>query len=501
MNVRDVVRRLEAFAMGRPLPKGSTLHFPRPSKRDLLLAFVRMGGESSPWGIAWRKGSGAPSLLSVPEPRNRDAVAAMAAEFAPNLLDHLGLGEEPEPYGRDNPPAPIWLPNPTHVSMLHFLAIAYTFAKKGARERVRSLNGLGRAFTWLFMEAQRPGQLAVLDATEVLRESYTFPSDDVRQAHLGFLLAWLRTKGGVDARLTAAVVAERQSVATSLDPEIERSELESHVEGYRELTKGGASGAEDAGAIAAVIRRELLRRLDLVAAARASLEGDERDVNPGVTELRALTGRQYELYSNREGRLGQDPTQTFVPSPLTDGSPTVAARSYRVLEASSQRHHALLVHHDAEMQDDAIAAGDAFRGRIKMVLDEGEGRKAIPIWVIDSPGQGPLRLREGSSVCVVGLPKRTAFIRSIKPTKKGRRIEVEIEGLKTVPKVAVRGVRVIPASDDRHKGQPVAMLNHGPDPMLMLQLSKAFEKGGPGSWLTHSKAGAVDQVKSEEGRP
>lgn len=58
--------------------------------RDVLIVcFVRMGGESAPWGIVFGPPDKAPTILTVPEPRNRDFVAAMVARFAPALLKHL----------------------------------------------------------------------------------------------------------------------------------------------------------------------------------------------------------------------------------------------------------------------------------------------------------------------------------------------------------------------------------------------------------------------------
>ena len=54
MTADQIIKRLEAWAAGKPLPRGSTRHVHIADNRDLLiLAFVRMGGESSPWGIAW----------------------------------------------------------------------------------------------------------------------------------------------------------------------------------------------------------------------------------------------------------------------------------------------------------------------------------------------------------------------------------------------------------------------------------------------------------------
>ena len=84
MTGEQVVERLKAWAAAKPLPRGSTRHIHIADDRDLLIvAFVRMGGESAPWGIAHGLPGKKPSTLIVPEGRNRTLVADMAAEFAP----------------------------------------------------------------------------------------------------------------------------------------------------------------------------------------------------------------------------------------------------------------------------------------------------------------------------------------------------------------------------------------------------------------------------------
>ena len=84
-----------------------------------------------------------PRIFTVPEPRDRELVAAMAAEFAPILLSHLGHPDyvSGEVTGAPVPLKQVWLPNPSHVEMLHFLNYAYTFARKSDDpERLRLLN-------------------------------------------------------------------------------------------------------------------------------------------------------------------------------------------------------------------------------------------------------------------------------------------------------------------------------------------------------------------------
>ena len=51
-----VLRRLKAYADGKPLPQGDTLPMAIARNPDILIvSFVRMGGETAPWGIAWMR--------------------------------------------------------------------------------------------------------------------------------------------------------------------------------------------------------------------------------------------------------------------------------------------------------------------------------------------------------------------------------------------------------------------------------------------------------------
>ena len=290
LNARDVVQRLRAFDLGRPLFRGETRHFASAEGADnLVVAFVRMGGESRPWGIAFGHPGGAPTVLTVPEGRNRDLVADMCAEFAPILLKHLRtpnyVADAPTNWEELRPFRQIWLPNVSHLDMLHHLAYAYTFTKWGAGKRGR-LNAFGRACGWLFREAQRPGQQHVMVATQALKEFFVFPAQDVRQGHLGFLLAWLNPDVDRNARMKSAIEAERHSVSASLDPDLERI-TEPLLESWLEARRAANEAEMDAAAVKLKARLipELVRRYDLCTDAISILTRDERRVNAGVPTL------------------------------------------------------------------------------------------------------------------------------------------------------------------------------------------------------------------------
>ena len=493
MTGQQVVKRLKAFQQGRPLPLGETLHVPLLATHDILIVcFVRMGGESAPWGVAYGQPGRKPTILTVPEPRDRDLVAEMVAEFAPALLAHL---EHPAHGGRlvergdELALRQVWVPNPTHLEMFHNLAYAYTFARRGPAKRVEILNRLGRAGGWLFRESQRPGQMLAMAATEVLKEAYTFPAEDIRLGHLGFLLAWLRTPGGRDARLQAAEKAEHDSTSTSLNPDHERAKLDSPVEQFGEAKRAKKETAQKRWAreIERELRPALESRFELTAEAIKVLNDDDRRENAYLEVLtKATLDEQWRQYLRIERRF-EDPEDgpPFVPSPETDRSPAAGASRYLVYEASAELLENLLVHDDKELQAELIAEGKAVRGTILEVYDEDPGRRTVPIWVIEADGNLPLRLRAGSDVCVAGCRNREGTIRAVELTKsRNYRIEVQITRCVTVP----RGdTSVLPATSPRLKGEQVTLVPTSKDGISRSKSRKVWNKDVPGRRLTHMR--------------
>lgn len=495
MNSFQALRRLQAWKAGRPLPRGETLHFPLAANKDvLLLAFVRMGGESSPWGIAWGAADTEPEIRTVPEPRNRDLVAEMVADFSPALFAHVFHPEHSDiaicSAKEKRPFHQLWLPNASHAEMLHHLAYAYTFAKTGAPERIARLNGLGRAAGWLFREFNRPGQVAVIAASGALTESFTFPCEDIRQGHLGYLLAWLETQGNREARLAAATQAERRSISTSLDPAIERDELVERVERHAQAQREGRRAEERRGAteIAAILEQELRHRYERTAAALSRLRADERRQNAGVAKLvECGWASHWRGYLQTERAILDDPERpVFIPSPETDRHPATAAGMYFTQQGDEEQRMSLLLGDDGEMQAEALSTGEAIQGTIRGVRDEGTNRVTTPVWEVEVDGEAPTKLRKGKSIFVARLRSRKGRIRDVTIYKGKTIFTIEITALKTVPTVNVRGA-VLPAADKRLVGSVVLLLPATAEGIHELKRKKMWEKGTPGAWLTDAR--------------
>ena len=417
------------------------------------------------------------------------------SEFAPVLLKHVlhPRFEEAgrvEAHGRERPELPqrqVWLPNRSHLEMLHCLAYAYNRTRYGSAARQELLQAVARACGWLFREAQRPGQTVTMVATEVLSEAYTFPADDLRQGHLGFLLAWLNTKGKRATRQAAADAAEQESMSTSLDPEFERMELASEVEAFN-----AARSDDDRTSMARAGRRirkalagELIRRWELTCQAIQVLERDRRRENLGVSRLvKASQDEHYRQYLRIERKFDDDEDgPPFTPSPETDRHPAAAGSRYYVYSSSDELRDRLLVHDDREMQAELIASGEAIDGKIVGVSTQKGGRVTRVFWIVESDGRLPLRLREGSVLCPIGCDRRSVEILDMdQPSQDTNQFELEVTKGKTLHEPP----HLKRADDPRLKGARVVLVPPTMDGISRRKSMAMWKRDVPGGWLTHA---------------
>lgn len=497
MKLAGILRRLEGWKRGAPVPVGEKLPWSRAKAEDrLIVAFVRMAGESLPWGVAVGHPGEAPQIFTAAEPRDRDQIAGLTRSLGDALLAHL---PHPEHVTLDPSRAldeiaeiarrrQIWLAGPTHVEMLHFLDFRFSLPRASDTADDRRLAAIGRAAGWLFRESSREGQTRVFDATRRLAECFSFPAEDVRQAHLGFLMAWLRTEGDRDARVAAARVAEASSVGVTMEVALEKERLEPLLERWRAARDDAPAAAAIAAEIHAVLAPELERRWRLTEAALALLDADPRGENPEMARLYDLAADEFTYqYWNNELKaaapLDPNAQRFFGNHPESDFQPSHAAARYFAHVHAAELARSELVHGDRDRIEAAVDAGDAIRGRIVKVADEGQGRATAPVWTIEAPAEGALRLRTDTEVCVAGQRKRSGKIRSIVTDDGVRTVVVEISNGKTK--------RAIPGAPDANdaralEGTSVTVIAAGTVGISRNKSFHVWDDSGPGAWLTHS---------------
>lgn len=487
MSVREVVRKLRSWDAGLPLPRYSTLHHEVVSPdRALVVAFVRMAGESRPWGIAWGNPGASPSVLSIPDGRVRDDVSAICAEFAEALLMHLRVHNwtyTPIDQNADRGDLrQIWVPNGQHIALLHQLNYLYSQTKFGG-ENNDILRAFGRLTGWLFRESTRVGHQHVVDASEALAEAFTFPAQNVRTAHLGYELAWLRTQGDRSARLDAAAEAEGLPISPTMDPRLERDKLEPLVARWGVARREGGRDELAERLIADLLTEELLRRWQLTSDAFFVLAADPRGVNPGVGAL--VDGAHNEFwFQHQRIELGlSDPSQgpSFTAHPETDFHGSAAASRYLIHEAADEAYIGALIHDDPELFEDALASGNAIRATIREVWDEGTGRGTVPVWLVEAPIGTQTRLRDNSRMLPLGMPGMQVSIREIVQTDDALRLTLQWNAGKT--KVLLGIAKPV---DPTWEGQEVSFVVSDAADLTRRRSMRVWSaRQGPGAWLTH----------------
>lgn len=501
--VSGVARKIQAWEAGRPLPRYDTIHRAvMPPDQTMIVAFVRMAGESRPWGIAWGTVGVEPTVRSVPDGRVRDDVAELAAEFAEDLLEHLRVHnwtfdpapQKPEPGELRQ----VWVPNGQHIAMLHQLSYAYSQTKYGG-ENQEILRALGRVAGWMFRDTARSGHQHVVSASGILGDSYVFPAQDARTAHLGYQLAWLTTDGGRDSKVAAAAAAEGLTVSPTMDPSLERAQLSDLVEQWQRERRAGQDTREPARAIADILEIELERRWKLTEQTYQLMSENERPINAGVGDLVAQAHAEFWFQHQRIELRLNDPSQgpAFVAHPETDFHGSAAASRYLIHAAADEAYIGHLVHADPALFAEARGDGRAFDARVVEVTDAGTARTTTPRWLLCLDPALPHRLRENARVAPYGSRGHEATITEIEATEDDLYVTIEWIGRKTRP---LNGPLAAKPADDAWEAVDVAFVLSDAAALTQRRSQRVWAAArGPGAWLTHGKASAPVEISTDDG--
>jgi hypothetical protein len=501
--VRGVIRKLKAWETGRPLPRYDTIHHAiAPPEYALIVAFIRMAGESRPWGIAWGTVGSRPAVRTVPDGRIRDDVSELAAAFAEDLLAHLRVHNwtfDPAPLNPDSDQLrQVWLPNGQHVAMLHQLSYTYSQTKYGG-ENQEILRALGRVAGWMFRDTSRAGNQHVVSASGILDDAYVFPAQDARTAHLGFQLAWLATDGDRNTRLEAATAAEALTVSPTMDPSLERDPLGGLVEQWQAGRREGGDVSYQEESIAAILAEELQRRWTQTEQAYNLLTLDDRPINAGMAELVRESHAEFWYQHQRIELRLSDPSQgpAFVAHPETDFHGSAAASRYLAYAAADEAYFGHLVHDDAALFAEALDDGHAFRARVLEVTDVGTGRSTIPRWQLSLDPSLPNRLRENARVAPRGSRGHEATIVELDSQGDDLLVTIEWIGRKTRP---LNGPLEARPTDDAWEGVDVEFVQADAATLTQRRSQRVWAAArGPGAWLTHGRASAPIEISDDDG--
>ena len=493
MTVRELVRQLNAVKSVKPIHRYSTLHM-RIDENPMMVAFVRMAGESRPWAIAYgRMQDKSPKVLSVPDGRNRVAVSEMCEILAEEFLEYFRVaGFTWNPITKDNLSEgeipQVWVPSSRHVEMFHHIQYAHWRVRKGD-DRTQPLTVFARLSGWLFRESTRLGQQAIVDAAELFRNSYVFPADTSSLGHLGSCIEWFDEHDDLKSARFAVREATLLRDSPTLDPEIDSKILAPLLAKRGDLLTESKDTKSIDKKIAAQLAPEVTRRWELIRSAYSIFSEDTRLINPGVADLTDSTmGSFYQNFQYiEEGMQNPNSGPTYTQHPETDFHGSAAASNYFKMTAADTAYLAKLVHDDEELQAEAIASGKAFLAEVTNVANNGSGRTTIPVWTLRIEIAEKLRVREGERYSPLMAAKHGVLVREVEIID-SQNLEVVIEWVdrKTV------------ALEHPINFKPVDMDWVGHRVMFVPKDGSAFDEtrsravwsaaNGPGAWLTHGSA-------------
>jgi hypothetical protein len=188
----------------------------------------------------------------------------------------------------------------------------------------------------------------------------------------------------------------------------------------------------------------------------------------------------------------------FTPSPETDRNPAAAASRYFVQQASEDFWTAALIHDDERLQREAVMSGDGIQGTCVGVRDEGEGHAIKAVWTIKAKEVAALRIREGSTLCPVGSPKRSLRVRSVERVA-GDTLKLELTVVSALKEYREENGRKHPVANSKaFVGKEITLVPVSMDQILRRKNKKIWNSDVPGAWITHAKpAGAKSRLPKE----
>ena len=369
MGIRNIRRKLAALDAGGPLPIYKT-QLTRVTANPIIVSFVRMSGETRPFGIAYGKADQRePYFLNVADPRRRADVATMLEEFATWILEQTRvvafsavplLAEKADA----NDLTQIWMLGKTHVDMLHFFQYEHQKFRNDATEPT-ALGAFGRLCGWLFRQSQLRGNQVVIDANALLSEMYEFPADDFSLRHAGVQMAWLTTPGPLNEKREAAIHALRNAVSVTMEPQFENEELVPLLATDSPHAQGRIFSKAEVEQIGQVLKPKLEYRWRMTAEIhRIALVEDGRRENLAVTKLVQDQVTAFITdFNELEKKIGMD-EWVDTPPANSNQSAVSSAKEFLAAERAEQRWIAELVHDDDELLMDSLIEGTALSGTV-----------------------------------------------------------------------------------------------------------------------------------------
>jgi len=244
-----------AYAKARAVEAGvaqpvATVAHVHVSRRPLVLVPLALAGEANaPLAALVGAAQHAPTLLVVPQPRDRELRFSFAASLADVVLSYVSAFPVEPPADEDGYPAAadgpqLLVPNRAGIGFVRLLGRSTRFRRADGPYPVDpSVPLLGRWLTWFAERAEHPGSSTMLAATEALTLHWATGQSAFEDNNLAALLGWNEPPPG----LTGAQAAREAEdplrwppAGPATDPVFDNEVLRPLVTAYSEAAEGSA---------------------------------------------------------------------------------------------------------------------------------------------------------------------------------------------------------------------------------------------------------------------
>ena len=419
LSTREMMRRFDALNMQGPLSRFDSKHF-QTQPNPVLLAFLRIPGDNKPWGIAFGRAlDDEPRTICALDPFNHDSYLQMLTEFGQYLDNEWGISEGSihkftHPVEKLDALPQVWIPDASHLEMLRLLSYS-AFANYGEDVGDTPAARLGRIAEFLFEETNFKGQQVVLNARDVMNQMWVIPADDFSLGHIGYVTAWIKHGGDVNARRAAALEASEHSYSSTLDVDDVEQGPDSPVvkvllgaiqtDGVASRRLGSEKFADSlkADKIQGVLFEQLHSRWGKLKESWELVNADPRRVNAEIPSIMSDSMSRFNglILGEREGKN----SKSYVAShPRTDADPKTAVSKYLKMLKAVEKFLCHVVHDDKELLKDLFVEGTAFIAKVEEVWADEIEDNVYHFWKVRLPPKfaGLFKRRASETYRVLG---------------------------------------------------------------------------------------------------
>jgi hypothetical protein len=420
--------RVLAYAAGIAQPIATVRHV-HLSPRPLVVVPLTLAGEANaPLAALVGTHPDDPTLLVVPQPRDRDLRTDFLTELAAVVLPyiHSYCYDIEHVKGRDrytNAPQ-ILVPNASGIRFLGLLGRSTRFRRTDSEFPVPpTIPLLGRWLTFAAERAEHPGSAILVAMTDALAMHWATGQSALEDANLAALLGWIDPPDGLTGE-EAARLAEDPTVyppaGPATDPDFDNGTLAPAVRVYSAAEPGSPEQEAARRQVTDALRTQLEPTWGLMWRALRLL----RDLPAGASVAERWAADRQRFTGHHEHVTGGG-----LPQGRRDGAVASAQRLNR-LENELAAYEAARAFDDPLVMAGYRATGAAFAGTV-LAVDPSRRRPNGKGTLVTRPlvtlvTRDPVHLSPGATVVAASRRNQTATVEGVVPDGTGAIVTLEL---------------------------------------------------------------------------